>query len=137
MSPGVGWYGIFRYGQTNRNSTGCPNYSAARAGGDVPANFSVPGGQHQFAWTENGPWKLFGCASEDEEEASINGVRSGEGAWHFFMYNLEADRAERHDLWASERPRALAMFGRFQLWQASVIRSMGDDEMGCLSRLEV
>jgi len=97
-TSGIGWYGIVGYGSTNHanpnypqpgtGSKGCPDYSAAaNIFGDVPANFSTPGHQPQWAWSEN-DLKLFGCKSKVDGVADSN----DSGGWHFFLYDLAADR---------------------------------------------
>lgn len=126
---GIGWYGSFGYGSTNHanpqypnqpgtGSKGCPFFSTAQSVGDVPANFSTPGNQPQWAWTDN-DYKLFGCKEK-------------QGSWHFFMYNLVTDRNESIDLWASDQSRAQSMLADFMKWQASVYHSQTAAEIGCL-----
>ena len=121
---GIGWHGVFVYGATRHNkSICCPNTSASRKLGDVPVGFTTVGGQSQFAWAEGNHFKMFGC----HPRGSLN--------WNFFLYNLTSDRSETTDLWEAERDTANAMFGRFQKWQQSVLRSQGPAELGCAAPL--
>eukprot|EP00051_Salpingoeca_urceolata_P033127 m.19085 g.19085 ORF g.19085 m.19085 type:complete len:662 (-) comp5874_c0_seq1:180-2165(-) len=138
----IGWYGIFRYGSTNHlnpgqngtGSKGCPFYSASQnVFGDVPASYSAPGGQKQVAWLDvgsgQGAFKLFGCASQSS--AGDNGDNGDNGdTWHFFLYNLDTDRTESVDLWASDRDRANKLFQNMFAWQNNVLWSQRN-ETGC------
>ena len=135
-AAGIGIHGIFRFGSTNHQNGSfpdiCPNASDAVALGDVPADFSTPGNQPQWSWAEGNHLKIFGCRGHCDG-TNCNSTSPGyrnEG-WHFYLYNLTADRAEQHDLWSAQRAQANAMLGRFLQWQASVLRSQGPDENAC------
>ena len=144
LAAGIGIHGSFPYGDTNHvvdpvtgnTSTPhrCPNASSSAALGDVPAGFSSAGGPSgsQFSWAEGNDLKLFGCKGYCTHE-NCNSTSPGfeNPGWHFFLYNLTADRAETTDLWAAQRDEARAMFGRFDAWQDSVRRSQSSEEMGC------
>ena len=123
QSAGLGWHGVFSFGETNHvNGTFphlCPNVSDSETLGDIPDKFSTPGNQRQWAWAEGNDLKLLGCQNKADHK------------WHFFMYNLTADFAEEHDLWKDERDTAKAMYARFATWQESVLYSQGENEIGC------
>ena len=140
---GIGIHGSFPYGDTNHQldpATGklitpfrCPAVSNSSLLGDVPANFSSAAeGGYQFSWAEGNHLKLFGCRGYCTHENCNNTSPGFENpGWHFFLYNLTADRAEERDLWRSQRSDALAMLARFEAWQASVRRSQSSAEIGC------
>lgn len=136
-SAGIGIHGIFSLGQTNHFSNGsapsvarlCASLSAAQRLGDVPAGFSSAGNGPQFSWAEGNHLKIVGCRGN----CVGTGCQPAHPGWHFFLYNLTADRAETHDLWEAERSTAVAMFRRFEDWQRSVWCSQGDGEIGCRS----
>eukprot|EP01060_Flectonema_neradi_P032667 TRINITY_DN523_c0_g1_i13.p1 TRINITY_DN523_c0_g1~~TRINITY_DN523_c0_g1_i13.p1 ORF type:complete len:569 (+),score=122.32 TRINITY_DN523_c0_g1_i13:61-1767(+) len=121
QEAGLGWHGVFVYGDTRgpNGTIPCPSTSASQSLGDVPANFTTVGNQPQFAWAEGNHMKMFGCHPK------------GTKTWNFFLYNLTSDRAETTDLWEAQRDFAKAMFGRFEAWQQSVWASQGPDELGC------
>lgn len=125
----IGWYGIFKFGSTDHiNGTfphKCPAYSNARKLGDVPANFTTPGRQPQWAWAEGNRYKLFGCVGVEDKQ------------WHFFMYDLDADRKEQTDIWNAHQKLAQQMFSRFLKWQESVIHSQGVTENGCANPMPI
>lgn len=134
IDAGIGIHGSFSFGITNRPRERCPVFSDARQLGDVPEHFSTSGrGSGQFSWAEGNHLKIFGCSG------FCNGTNCNESGvpypdnrgWRFFLFNLTNDPAETTDLWSHMRPVALAMFGRFQEWQASVRRSQGEEELGC------
>jgi hypothetical protein len=80
--------------------------------------------------------KMFGCRGMCNGRTNCVNHTSGlphkaNPGWHFFLYNLTADRAEESDLWAVQRADAKAMLGRFQDWQQSVVHSKGPAENGC------
>ena len=77
----------------------------------MPADFTTPGGQPQFAWMQ-GDLKLFGCQQPH-----------GNHSWQFFLYNISADRNETRDLWALQRSDARRLFKDFSAWQQDVLRS--------------
>jgi hypothetical protein len=146
-TAGIGIHGDFPYGDTNHQLNPwtnqletpfrCPANSASASLGDVPSNFSSAGNGPQFSWAEGNHLKIFGCKGicTGSGKSCVNktsGVpHPPNPGWHFFLYNLTADRAETTDLWASQRAEAKAMFGRFQGWQASVEHSKGPAENGC------
>ena len=144
VGRGIGVHGSFPYGDTNHQCVDaacrqthtpfrCPVDSASARLGDVPANFtSAAHGGWQFSWAEGNHLKLFGCNGYCNGN-NCNNTRPGfrNPGWHFFLYNLTADRAEEHDLWEAMRPTATAMLGRFNAWQQSILRSQGPDEIGC------
>lgn len=76
--------------------------------------------------------KLFGCKGNcDGTNCNSTAPGYANKGWHFFLFNLTADRAEKHDVWRTQRSEALAMFSRFQQWQASILVSQGPTENGC------
>ena len=140
---GIGIHGSFPYGDTNHQldpATGqlvvpfrCPKDSASARLGDIPVNFaSAAHGGWQFSWAEGNELKLFGCSGYCNGN-NCNSTAPGfaNPGWHFFLYNLTADRTEDVDLWEPLRPKAQAMLGRFLEWQQSVLHSQGADEIGC------
>ncbi len=139
---GIGVHGIFRFGSTNHRvdpATGrvsfpdiCPEHADSEDFGDVPAGFSTPGNNAQFSWAEGNELKIFGCRGHCDG-TNCNSTRPGYRnlGWRFFLFNLTADAAERHDLWRARRDVAAGMFARFEAWQGSVRASMGPEENGC------
>ena len=135
---GIGVHGIFSLGVSNHLADGspppsdrlCSINSAARRLGDVPAGFLTPGHQPQFSWAEGNHLKIVGCQGNC---ASIDsrGCTAPYPGWHFFLYNLTSDRAEKIDLWEQQRPTALSMLDRFTQWQHSIWCSTDVGEIGC------
>ena len=142
-TAGIGIHGSFPFGATNHQldpATGalvvpyrCPVDSASARLGDVPSDFaSAAHGGYQFSWAEGNELKLLGCNGFcDGTNCNDTAPGFANPGWHFFLYNLTADRAEATDLWQPLRPLATAMLDRFMAWQSSVLHSQGAEEIGC------
>jgi hypothetical protein len=141
LQSGVGIHGIFGFGATNHyiDPDGtthfldkCPSHAASIELGDVPSNFTTVGRQPQFSWAEGNDLKLFGCDGRCDG-TNCNSTSPGYAnlGWHFFLFNLTADRAETTDQWRAQRSTAKAMLARFIAWESSVLHSQSVAENGC------